>query len=300
METLYSRFQVADSSNQVNPYRPGNAVMDYPCTRMHDGRCMSHINHHAGAPEQWIENPPPEEHPSMQHALDRDVVGRGMSDHKHQPMYRDTVGTSASDISRGQMLLPSAYDMPIVRRIAFFDTRYRDPHVHPDAGRVMFELETPLTSVSRIALVSTRVPINLANNPGLQPNDYVMLSIGLNLQDRVTVRNNPDTTAVPPIPAPEPAFARALAYVPLIPHVAGATYSILPPSTPPYTYYTDFLKPIPSIERIELSWHRFSKSAGVTNYIITPPILGPGETPYDVDKNASALIVFFGKNRRPE
>jgi hypothetical protein len=122
-----------------------------------------------------------------------------------------TVGTGASDISRGQMLLPSAGAMPIVRRVAFFDTRYRDVNIYRDAGRVVFDIETPITSVARIALVEARVPINLASNSGLQSHECVMLSIGLNLQDRVTINNHHDAIAAPPIPPPQPAYARALA-----------------------------------------------------------------------------------------
>jgi hypothetical protein len=264
---------------------------------------MSRINMHPGTPDQWISNPPPEENPLMQRREDEDVRGRGSSDPRNQPAYRDTIGTNMSDLSRGQMLLPSAYDMPIVRRTAFLDTRYRDVNVYPNAGRVMFELETPITSVSRISVVSAKVPIRLAENSGMQPDDYIMLSVGINLQDRVTVTNMQDSTAAPPIPRPEPAFARALAYVPLIPYTALATFAFLPPSTPPYTFYTDFLKPIPSIERLELSWHRFAKSSTsttVTDYSMTPAMIPPGESVYDVDKNATVLLLLYCKNRRPE
>lgn len=301
METLYGRLQVADSSNQYNPYRPGGVVMDHPCMRMPSGACMSRINMRPGVPDQWVPNPPPEESPYMQQTEDYDVRGRGSAPSSQRvPEYRDTIGTHASDISRGQMLLPSAADMPIIRRIAFFDTRYRDVGVFPDAGRVIFNIDTPLVSVSRIALIGAQIPIRLAENSGMQAGDYVMLSIGMNLQDRVTVTNHPDVTVGPPIPPPEPAYGRAIAYVPLIPTVVGSSFAIVEPSTPPYTFYTDFLKPIPSIERIELSWHRFSKSSGNTTYIVTPPVIPPGESIYDVDKNISVLMAFYGKTRRPE
>lgn len=293
------RFQLADSSNQFNPYQPGQVVMTHPCMRTPSGACISRINHHTGALDQWVPNPPPEESVYMQQSTDPDIRGAGSSSHERQPSYPKTVGTGASDISRGQMLLPSAGDMPIVRKVAFFDTRYRNVSIYPDAGRVVFDIETPLTSVSRVALIEARVPINLTSNSGLQAHDYVMLSIGINLQDRITVTNHPDTVA-PPILPPEPMYARAIAYVPLTPIVAGSPFAVIPPSTPPYTYYTDFLKPIPSIERIELSWHRYQKSAGNNNYVITPAAIPPGESIYDVNKNADVLLAFFTKNRRPE
>lgn len=294
---------MADSSNQYNPYRPGQAVMDHPCMRTPSGACISRINQHPGVPDQWISNPPPEESPHMQKIEDVDVRGHGSADPRNQPAYRDTIGTNASDLSRGQMLLPSAYDMPIVRRTVFLDTRYRDVARFPNAGRVVFDLETPVTSVSRIAVMTAKVPIRLADNSGMQAEDYVMMSIGLNLQDRVTVTNMPDSTAAPPIPPAEPAFARALAYVPLIPPTALSGFAVLFSSTPPYTFYTDFLKPVPAIERVEISWHRFAKSstaATVTDYIITPAAIPPGESVYDVNKNATVLLAFYCKNRRPE
>jgi hypothetical protein len=300
METLYGRFQTADSSNQYNPYKPGQVVMDHPCMRTPSGACISRINHRAGSSDQWVSNPPPEESVYMQKEDDPDVRSVGSATHGHHPKYLSTVGTGASDISRGQMLMGSAGDMPIVRRTAYFDTRYRNVGVFPDAGNVVFDIETPLTSVSRIALVAARVPINLTSNSGLQAHESVMLSIGINLQDKVTITNHPDVLVGPPTPQPEPAYARALAYLPLTPAVPGSPFAVIPPSTPPYTFYADFLKPIPSIERIEISWHRFQKSAGNSNYIITPAIIPPGASIYDVDKNAEVLLAFFGKNRRPE
>jgi hypothetical protein len=301
METLYGRFQTADSSNQYNPYKPGQVVMTHPCMRTPSGACVSRINHHTGALDQWVSNPPPEESPYMQQEDDTDVrgLGSGMRERESQPQYMKTVGTGASDISRGQMLLPSAGDMPIVRKIAFFDTRYRNVHVFPDAGNVQFDIETPLLSVSRISLVAARVPINLVNNTGLMAHETIFLSIGINLQDRVTVTNHPDVVAAPPIPQPEPAYARALAYVPLTALVAGSPFATIPPSTAPFTYYTDFLKPIPSIERITLSWHRFQKSVGATDYVITPPTHTSSDF-YDADHNSEVLLAFFCKNRRPE
>jgi hypothetical protein len=300
METLYGRFQTADSSNQYNPFRPGQVVMDHPCVRTPSGACISRVNHRVGALDQWASNPPPEESVYMQQRDDPDVRSSGSADHVRQPKYPSTVGTSSSDISRGQMLLPSAGDMPVIRRVAFFDTRFRNVNTFPDAGRVVFDIENPLMSVSRIALVAARVPIRLTENAGMQAHEYVMLSIGINLQDRVTIANHPDVLLAPPIPPPEPAYARAFAYVPLTPFVAGSPLAVVYPSTAPYTFYTDFMKPIPSIERIELSWHRFQKSAGNNDYIITPAVIPPGESVYDVDKNAEVLLAFYGKNRRPE
>lgn len=294
------RFQVADSSNSYNPFQPGQRVMDHPCVRMASGGCMSRINHRTGELDQWISNPPPEESEYMQQADDPDVRGAGSSTAIRQPKYPKTVGTGASDISRGQMFLPSAGAMPIIRNVAFFDTRYRDVHTYPDAGTVTFQIEAPLLSVSRIALIMARVPINMASNSGLQAHETIMLSIGINLPDRAAIKNCPDVTGAPPYPPPEQAYARALAYVPLTPLVVGSPFAAILPSTPPYTFYTDFLKPIPSIERIELSWHRFQKSAGANNYVITPAVIAPGESVYDVDKNAEVLLAFFGKNRRPE
>lgn len=301
METLYGRLQVADSSNQYNPFRPGQAVMDYPCAPAPDGGCYSPLDHHPGTNARYARNPPPERSKYMQFLDDGDVRGRGLTDPRRDAAYLDTIGTGASDIARGQMLLPSAYDMPIVRRAVFFDTRYRDAATQPDAGRVLFELEQPITSVSRIAVVSAKIPIRLTENSGLALDDYVMLSVGVNLPDRVTPANKPDSSQPPTQLSPEPAYARALAYVPLVPDRPGSSYAALPATIPPHVYYTDYLKPIPSIERVELSWHRFQKvSNGAINYVITPAILQPGETPYDVDKNATVLLTFYCKNRRPE
>jgi hypothetical protein len=304
METLYGRLQVADSSNQYNPYKPGHVIMDHPCMSDGANRCISRVNMHPGRHDQWVDNPPPEDSEYIQKINDHDVRGRGMGGHHEtQPVYRDTIGTGPSDISRGQMLLPSAYDMPIVRKTAFFDTRYRDVTVNPDAGRVLFELEAPLMSVSRISLVTTRVPIRLTENAGLQLGDYVTLSIGINLQDRVTVTNRPDATVVPPPLPSDTMMGRALAIVPLIPVVAGSTSALLNALVPPYQYYADFMKPIPSLERLELSWHRFIKTSTggpVTDYIMTPAVIPPGESIYDVDKNAYVMLSFYCKNRRPE
>ena len=277
--------------------------MDHPCVMSPSGDCISRINMRPGTQDQWVLNPPPEESPYMEKHRDMDVKGRGLANSERQPILRDTIGTGASDISRGQMLLPSAYDMPIVRKTVFLDTRYRDVTRFPDAGRVVFNLETPITSVSRISVVAARVPINLTSNSGLQAADYVMMSLGVPIHDNITVTNHPDTAAIPPIPPAEPTFSRALAYVPLIPFHAGGTFAYIPPSTPPYTFYTDFMKPIPSMERLELSWHRFDKSFTATtntNYIITPAVIPPGESIYDVDKNATVYLSFYCKNRRPE
>ena len=239
----------------------------------------------------------------MQKFEDSDVRGKGMIDPRWQPNYRDTIGTGPSDISRGQMLLPNAYDMPIVRKLAFLDTRFRDVTNYPNAGRVIFELESPIMSVSRISLVSAQIPIRLADNPGMQANDYVMMSIGMNLPDVITVTNFHDAMVAPPIPPPQPSFSRSMAYVPLI-GLGGATFAyVTPDNNPPYSWYTDFMKPIASIERLEISWHRFAKSATATtttDYIITPLVIPPGESVYDVDKNAMMCIAFFCKNRRPE
>lgn len=300
METLYGRMQMADSSNQYNPFRPGQMMMDQPCTPLPSGACVSRFGHE----RKWVENPPPEHHPCMQKYDDRDVRGRGVIDPFRDAAYLDTVGTGLSDVSRGQMLLPSAYDMPIVRRVVFFDTRYRDVNAYPDAGNVTFQLDVPITSVSRIALVSARVPIAAGEqsaNPTLSADDYVMLSVGLNLLDRVVPVNSPDVVATPPIPPAQQAFGRALAYVPLTPVVAGSSFAEVAPTAPPHVYYTDFLKPMPSIESVTLSWHIFAKSmTQTTNYVITPPMIPPEESLYDPDKNATVMLVFYCKNRRPE
>lgn len=337
METLMSRFQVADSSNAYNPFGPGQEVMGEPCVPHPSGLCMSRIGHVAGAPGTFVFNPPPEYDFAMQRAPDPDVQavneftstrtrsigGAGaIGDPKRQQppqQYRDTVGASSFDIPRGHMLLPSGGDMPLVRRCVFFDTRYRDPDVVKDATRVTFMLDRPIDSVSRICLHSARVPICIDRyNPGLEAEDYVMLSIGLPLQDVVCPINQPQRLDAKrpkpefPLPTPPmtpvwqntaPTFSRALAYVPLIPATATSKFAYTFADLPPCKWYVDFMKPIPSIDRIELSWWRFQKefptsaTAAPTEYVIhNSAQSGVGA----VNENAYVSLYFYGKNRRPE
>jgi hypothetical protein len=161
MESLYDHMQMADSSNAFNPWVPGAHMMDEPCVRLPNGTCVSRVPNRVGRPTQYTRNPPPEESEYMQVLRDPDVRGIGMRSDR-QPDRHKTVGASGSDVARGDgMLLPSAADMPIVRKIAMFDTRFRDPTITPDATRVQFTLGDPITSVSRIAVISARVPIVL-------------------------------------------------------------------------------------------------------------------------------------------
>jgi len=294
MEDLMSRMQMADSTNQYNPFRPGERVMDQPCVMHQSGQCMSRIPNRVGLPEQFIENPAPEDSEFMQTLEDPDVHARG-SKSKKQPRYPETVGAAASDFSRGQMFLPSAGDMPIVRRVVMFDTRFRDPLVTSTASKVLFTLDQPIYSVSRIAVVSARVPIYLAaTNVDLLAEDYVMLSIGMNLPDVIPVVNQPCAS-----PSTYSTYPRALAYVTLQPMNATSAFAGFEDNVnSPHRYYTDFLKPIPSLEKIELSWWRFQKSpAASISYIIPNTHAG---TVGLINENAFVTLVFFCKNRRPE
>lgn len=294
-----SRMQMADSTNQYNPFRPGETIMDQPCVVHGNGQCMSRLPNRIGLPDQFVGNPPPEDSEYMQVQEDPDVHARG-SKTKRQPRYPETVGTGASDFSRGQMFLPSAGEMPIVRRVVMFDTRFRDPAVTPTASRVLFSLEQPIYSVSRIAVLSARVPIYLTpSNASLQAEDYVMLSIGMNLPDVVAVANQPSAAA-----STASTFSRALAYIPLQPmNTTSAFAGFEADATPPHRYYTDFLKPIPSLEKIELSWWRFQKSPSTPS--VAAPILYNIPNVHTgtvglVNENCFVTLVFFCKNRRPE
>ena len=296
METLLGRLQVADSSNQYNPFNPRTRtrIMDQPCVPTVDGTCVSRTRFKPGVPMTYVENPPPEMSESIQRINDDDVGDESVFGPKSSSSrIPRTIGTDSMDMSRGQMLLPSAADMPIVRRLVMFDTRFRDPSITPTASSVRFKLDQPILSVSRISVHSARVPIHLdPTNVGMQAEDYAILSVGLNLYDTDIPVNQPDggTSA--------PTFNRALAYIPLIPHVAGSNFATIPPYSPPGSFYTDFLKPIPSIESVELSWWRFQKTTtGNVSYII--PNTHPGEVG-DVAENAYVILVFYCKNRRPE
>lgn len=311
MEDLMSRMQMADSTNQYNPFYPGEAVMDQPCVERAPGQYMSRVPNRIGLPDQFVVNPPPERSRYMQFVEDPDVVARGSSSRsKKEPHYPQTVGSGASDFSRGQMFLPSAGDMPVVRKVVMFDTRFRNPEVTPTASRVLFSLDQPICSVSRIAVVSARVPICLdPANDGLLSEDYAMLSVGVNLPDIVPAVNYNPLALVPQVePQPpyqpvtpsgaSPAYARALAYVTLSPMHAGSSFAGFEDNVnSPHRYYTDFLKPIPSLEKIELSWWRFLKDTTVGAYNI--PNSHAGEVG-DVNENAFVMLAFFCKNRRPE
>lgn len=273
MERLYAHLQTASSSNQYDPW------IDAPRT------CPVRPDLRAPYCEQkWKQENNP------------DVKPHGFKENMREPILRDTIGASSGDMSRGQMLLPSAYDMPIVRKMVFFDTRYRNLDINPGAERVMFRLDNPIDSVSRIALVSAKVPVRLSDNAGMQANDYIMLSIGITPEDHIGVHNNSDGSTV----MPEQPFARALAHIDLPENGAYARVNV---TTPPYNYYFDFIKPINSIRQIEISWHRFYKNqpaSGSTAYIITPTPIPEEEDVWDVDKNATVELAFFCKNRRPE
>lgn len=294
-----SRMQVADSTNQYNPFQPGEPIMDQPCVVHADGRCMSRIPDRIGLPDQYVVNPPPEDSEYLQVLEDPDVRARG-SKSKRQPSYPKTVGAGATDFSRGQMLLPSAGEMPIVRRVVMFDTRFRDPAVTPTASRVLFTLEQPIYSVSRIAVLAARVPIYLTpSNVNLLAEDYVMLSIGINLPDVVAVANQPSASATT-----ASTFSRALAYIPLQPMNSTSAFAGFgADATPPHRYYTDFLKPIPSLEKIELSWWRFQKSPSAPGaaapILYNIPNVHAGTVGL-VNENCFVTLIFFCKNRRPE
>lgn len=332
METLYGRFQVADSSDTYAPYDPssGKPIMDQPCVRYRSrGACMSRLGHRAGAPGQYEVNPMPEESPYLQSVPDEDVKPKALTNTEQRPAYNQTVGAAGYDMSRGNlMMLPSGGDMPVVRRVCFFDTRFRDIRTTVDATRVMFMLDRPLDSVSRIAVHSARVPIKIDEryNPGLVAEDYVMLSIGMPLPDTVAPINqplqpmtvhkpagdpeNPGTyhspaqpVVVPVVPHVVPTFNRALAYIPLIPMKDQSLFAEIPPDTPPFKWYVDFLKPMPTLDRVELSWWRFQKypSDGANPRPIEYVIHNTGTPDYGaVDDNAYVTLVFFCKARRPE
>lgn len=299
MEELMSRMQMADSSNQYNPFRPGEPIMDQPCVLHPSGQFMSRLPNRVGLPEQFVHNPPPEASEYLQIEEDPDVHARG-SKSKKQPPYLATVGSGSSDISRGQMFLPSAGEMPIVRRVVMFDTRFRDPAAVVSASRVLFTLEQPIYSVSRIAVLSASVPIYLTpTNPSMESEDYVMLSLGMNLPDVVSVSNQPSADA-----ATASTYSRAIAYIPLRQMAVGSAFAgFEADATPPHRYYTDFLKPIPSLEKIELSWWRFQKNAA-TPAVAAPILYNIPNTHVGtvghVNENAYVTLVFFCKNRRPE
>jgi hypothetical protein len=212
---------------------------------------------------------------------------------------KPTVGATESDMSTGFVFPPvgGPGEMPIVRRIVFFDTRTRDPSTVPDASKVTFNFDRPIDNVSRIAVHSARVPICLDQfNPGLAAEDYVMLSVSLTLPDTVYPQNMPHA------PTTAGTFSRALAYVPLVPMLANSAFAEIEPDTPPYKWYVDFLRPIDSLDRIELSWWRFQKYCPdgahprPQQYIIHN---GSGDVG-SVVENAYVTLVFYCKNRRSE
>jgi hypothetical protein len=310
METLYGRLQLAASQNQYDPWEPGRAVMEAPCVEDGTGRCTSRLNHRMGAPVTRIDNPAPETSEFIQTQRDYDVMAVGTSGRypdshpgggggsgRHAPPM-DMVGTHTSDMSRGQMLLPSARDMPIVRRVLMLDSRTRDPAVYPTASQVVYQLEKPIFSVSRIEVQSVRVPIVLAPN-GLIAEDYVMMSIGMGLEDVITPINKPDVVLAPALPA-KPTFARAIAYLPLQPMNLGSAFAGMYPATVPHQWYTDFRTPISSIERIELSWWYFIKTvAGANAGLYTIPVAGAGTVGTAIE-NTYVTLEIYGKDRRPE
>lgn len=125
----------------------------------------------------------------------------------------------------------------------------------------------------------------------------------MNLPDVVAPYNQGPVTMVGGVltNGPTATFNRPLAYIPLTPMSAGSSFAgFLADATPPHRWYVDFLKPIPSLEKLELSWWRFQKmeSDPAAPYNI-PNLSGPG-TVGAVDENANVMLAFFCKNRRPE
>lgn len=218
------------------------------------------------------------------------------------PHFRDTIGASSFDMSRGVSAWSSGGDMPIVRRFVLFDTRDRDPATTPDASRVTFRLDRPIDSVARVCLHAARVPIRLDSyNPGLTADDYVMLSIGLPADDVVAPLSLGSLAGVS---AAAP-FSRALAYVQLRPMYTGSVFAGVEPDTPPYRYMVDFEAPLQSVDRVTLSWHRYQKWAPTaadphsTDYVIHNSASGTGDVG-TVGDNAFVSLIFYCKARRPQ
>lgn len=219
-------------------------------------------------------------------------------DPRLQPVYHEPFRKAELDGSLEQHFVPNDESFARqYRKTAFFDTRFRDVQMFPDAGRVVFEVEMPIRSVSQIALISAKVPINTVLNADLDEEDYLMLTVGVPLEDRVSVRNYPDTTTVPAGP-PSAQVSNALAYLPM---VRNADFVTVAPNPMPHIYYTRFAEPFGPIERIEIAWHRFSRTANLpTDYHITPALIPPGESIYDVNKNATVELAFSGKDYNPQ
>lgn len=278
MEELMSRIQIASSCDQQGPYS-GNGRFS-----LVDGPGKIRGSSSGKAPVYSSKNTPIESNPYIQRDYDTDV--------KYTAPIPRTIGASSSDISRGSTMFPSAADMPVVRKVVMFDTRTRDPALTPTAGSVTFKLDQPLFSVSRILVLDARVPIYLdPTNVGLEQEDYVMLSMGLNLADTVTTANSPLSSSATPC-------NRAIANIPLVPSFSGSKFASLKPLEPPGAYFTDFRTPIPNIEQIELSWWRFAKGINDSEkYIIPNTHTG---TVGSVDENAYVTIAFYGRDRRPE
>lgn len=292
MEDLMGRVQIASSCDQHGPYVPGTRrpLMAQACTPTSNGTCVAKLRGPStGKAPIYVQNPPPEENPYFQRVPDEDV--RYETRKKAMPT---SIGASSTDISRGNTLYSSAADMPTIRKVVMFDTRTRDPAATPTASSVVFKLDQPIFSVSRILVLDARVPIYLdPTNSGLEAEDYVMLSVGYNLNDSVLPSNLPVNTSAS-------VNSRALAYIPLVPTVVGSKFASLKPLEPPGAYYTDFRTPIANIEQIELSWWRFAKGMNDSEkYIIPNTHAGAGQVG-TVDENAYVTLAFFGRDRRPE
>jgi hypothetical protein len=203
-----------------------------------------------------------------------------------------TIGAAGNDISNGQLVWDSKSEMPIVRKVVMFDTRFRDPAITPTAQSVRFKLDQPMYSVSRISVMSIRLPIVLNPiNVGLTADDYAMMSIGINLHDTNIPVNQPDGGNS------RSTFNRALAYIPLVPSYAGSTFAEVTDRRPPGAFYSDFIKPIGSIQVIELSWWRFQKTVtGFEEYNI--PVAAPG-TIGTAAENIYVEMAFYCRNRKP-
>ena len=137
----------------------------------------------------------------------------------------------------------------------------------------------------------------------MQAGDYAILSIGLDAPDTLTVRNEPyvmDMSAIPLAQSPTDAFGRALAYVPLDPiNTTTSNIAAIAPDVPPYHWSVDFLKPIPSMQKISLSWWRFQKyMSGVQTYNI--PVTSTPGTVGTIYENTLVTLIFYCKNRGPE
>jgi hypothetical protein len=303
METLLGRLQVADSSNQYDPFVPGERERPGQCVRASDGRCYSRLPQRPGVPASYVLNPPFEDSEFTQRNRDEDVAYRGTKSGRDAMIHAATIGASDSDIARGQMLLPSASDMPIVRRSVLFDTRFRDPAVTIDATSVQFVLDNPIDSVSRICLQSCRVPLRLdPDNADLQEGDYAVLALNIVPHDRTGVINTQPTFAG--AANASQSLSNALAYVPLEPIYVGSAFAGIENDLPPYKWWIDFTRPIPSIERIVLSWWRFAKFSSESNrYLIANknPSDGFGNPSVgEITDNAWVNLTFYCKTRRPE